>query len=108
MWEQRLRVKEKNFMVEILKKELLELAELESSWCELELSFKLEVSDSAVPLGGGLPGVTGSWGFLWGGGNEMELDGDQDCKTYISIFLFVLALPQGLQKDISSPTRDRT
>lgn len=71
--EQRLRVKEENFVVEILKKESLELTELESSWCELELSFKPEVSDSAVPLGGGLPGVTGSWewllmsrGFLWG------------------------------------------
>ncbi|KAB0356981.1 hypothetical protein FD754_001137 [Muntiacus muntjak] len=30
-------------MVEILEKESLELAELESSWCELELSFKPEV-----------------------------------------------------------------
>ena len=43
-----------------------------------------------------------------GEGNEMELDGDHDCKTYISIFLFVLALPRGLQKDVSSPTRDWT
>ena len=48
-------------MVEILKRESLELAELESSWCELKLSFKPEVSDSAVPLGGG---VTGSWEWL--------------------------------------------
>ena len=37
VWEPRLRVREKNFMVEILKRESLELAELESSWCELKL-----------------------------------------------------------------------
>ena len=36
VWELRLRVKEENFVVEILKRESLELAELESR-CELKL-----------------------------------------------------------------------